>query len=253
MSSDQASTRINKFLADAGLCSRREADRWIEAGRVEIESPNEGGDPPRIRRTALPGEQATFRDYVYVDGRLVTKKTEKIYLAYHKPRGVECTEDPSNPDNITAAVDWPERVFSVGRLDKFSEGLLLLTNDGSIVNDLLRGTNGVEKDYHVTLNDELKDADLKLLEAGVEILDRQTLPCRITRVGPRQIKVTLIEGINRQIRRMLEVVELRAQRIVRVRIGSLTLGSIEPGQVRAVSPEAIEQLLALKDRGPRRR
>jgi 23S rRNA pseudouridine2604 synthase len=237
-------TRINKFLADAGVCSRREADRRVEEGRVQIARV----DAPELRKKAQAGDRVLAGDRVFLDGVEVVVKTEKTYLAYHKPRGVECTEDDENPDNLVAAVDWPTRVFSVGRLDKYSEGLILLTDDGSIVNELLKGQNGVEKDYHVALNDEISDADIARLEKGVEILDRQTLPCRIRRVGPRQVKFTLVEGINRQIRRMLETVGLRAQRIVRVRIGTLTLGSLEPGKLRPVAREDIDRLLSLKHR-----
>ena len=185
--------RLNKYLSETGACSRREADAWIAAGRVTID-----GVPARSVHRSSPG------DDVRVDGRRVGEQARKVYIALNKPRGIECTTDRDVPDNIVDFVGHGERIFPVGRLDKDSEGLILLTNDGDIVNGILRTEHGHEKEYLVTVDRPVTQAFLEGLTRGVPILETVTRPCTVTAVGKNTFRIVLTQGLNRQIRRMCE-------------------------------------------------
>jgi 23S rRNA pseudouridine2604 synthase len=224
--------RINKYLSERGLCSRREADSWVEAGRVSINGV-----------VATLGTKVEAADEVRVDGRRVGGETAHVYIALHKPVGVECTTDPRVPHNVVEFVSHRERIFPVGRLDKNSEGLLLLTNDGDIVNDLLRARHGHEKEYIVTVDRPLTDAFLHAMGSGVEILDRVTAPCRVQRIGKNVFRIVLTQGMNRQIRRMCEALGFTVRRLVRVRFVNILLEGIAPGRWRNLSPAELAGLL----------
>lgn len=225
--------RINKFFTDRGICSRREADRIIQAGRVSI-----GG------RRAVLGDQVQEGDEVLLDGQRVgTGEKVPLVLAYNKPVGVVCTSDMKDPNNIIDALNYPERVFHIGRLDQMSEGLILFTNLGDIVNRILRSRFANEKEYLVEVDGPLSDDDLRDLAAGVELEGRRTLPCRIDRVGSRRVKMILTEGRNRQIRRMMEFVGRKVTRLKRIRIMDIELGTLAVGKWRELSPVEMKNLM----------
>jgi len=211
--------RINRFFTENGLMSRREADRVIEAGEVTING-----------RRAKLGDRVQPEDRVALRGREVrTGLKRPVILAYNKPVGVECTTNEDVPGNIISAVRYPERVFHVGRLDKDSEGLILLTNIGDIVNKILRAEHCHEKEYVVTVDQPINDTQMAKLRGGVRLSDGMTRPCRITRENGRRIRMVLTEGRNRQIRRMvaslgLEVTQLRRVRIMGIKLGGLPRG-----------------------------
>jgi 23S rRNA pseudouridine2604 synthase len=211
--------RINKFFTDQGYCSRREADRLIEAGRVKING-----------RLAKLGDQVADSDVVTVDGKELKFNHKKVYLMYHKPVGVICTTDPNIENNIIDAVKYPIRVFMIGRLDKDSTGLIFLTNDGDIVNRILRARFGHEKEYQVETQEPVDDATLKRMASGVDIGDHITLPCHVSRLGPNRFKMILTEGKNRQIRRMVEAQGLRTKKLHRVRIMNVQIGNLPLGK-----------------------
>jgi 23S rRNA pseudouridine2604 synthase len=224
--------RINKYLSERGLCSRREADSWVDAGRVSING-----------AVATLGTKVHEGDLVRVDGRVVGGETAHVYLALHKPAGIECTTDPRVPDNVIEFVAHRERVFPIGRLDKNSEGLLLLTNDGDIVNDLLRARHGHEKEYVVTVDRPVTDAFVHAMANGVAILDRITNPCRVRRIGRNVFRIVLTQGLNRQIRRMCEVLGYSVRRLVRVRFVNIQLEGIAPGRWRNLTRSELAGLL----------
>jgi 23S rRNA pseudouridine2604 synthase len=224
--------RLNKFLAETGACSRREADQWIEAGRVTI-----NGAP------AVLGTQVNEGDDVRVDGRALGAKPKRVYLALNKPIGIECTTDRDVPGNIVDFVGYPERIFPIGRLDKDSEGLILLTNDGDIVNTILRAENEHEKEYIVAVDRPLTPAFLAGMAAGVPILDTVTNPCKVTQVGKNTFRIVLTQGLNRQIRRMCEHFDYRVRRLQRVRIMHVHLGTLPVGKWRELTAAELRGLL----------
>jgi len=224
--------RINKYLSERGLCSRREADSWIDGGRVRINGV-----------VATLGTKVKEGDAVQVDGRSVGAEKSHVYIALHKPVGIECTTDLRVPDNVIEFVSHRERIFPIGRLDKFSEGLLLLTNDGDIVNDLLRAQHGHEKEYIVTVDLPVTDTFVAAMANGVEILDRVTAPCRVERMGKHVFKIILTQGLNRQIRRMCEVFGYTVKRLVRVRFVNIRLAGIAPGRWRNLTGAELAALL----------
>jgi 23S rRNA pseudouridine2604 synthase len=224
--------RINKYLSERGLCSRREADSWVEKGRVSINGV-----------TATLGSRVQPGDSVQVDGRTVGDEVAHVYIALHKPVGIECTADPRVPDNVIDFVAHREKIFPIGRLDKNSEGLLLLTNDGDIVNDLLRANHGHEKEYLVTVDRPVTDEFLRGMAGGVHILDRVTAPCRVTRVSKNEFRIVLKQGLNRQIRRMCEVFDYTVRRLIRVRFVNIRLEGIAPGRWRNLTPAELAALL----------
>jgi 23S rRNA pseudouridine2604 synthase len=224
--------RINKYLSERGLCSRREADSWVENGRVSINGV-----------VATLGTKVQAGDAVKVDDRSIGGETAHVYIALHKPVGIECTTDPRVPDNVIEFVAHRERIFPIGRLDKNSEGLLLLTNDGDIVNDLLRARHGHEKEYIVTVDRPVTDEFINAMARGVEILDRITAPCRVYRVSKNVFRIILTQGLNRQIRRMCEVLGYTVRRLIRVRFVNILLEGLAPGRWRNLSHAELAGLL----------
>ena len=229
--------RLNKFLAETGACSRRQADQWIEAGRVAVNGAR-----------AVLGTQVNEGDEVRVDGQPLRAKPKRVYLALNKPVGVECTTDRDVPGNIVDFVDYPERIFPIGRLDKDSEGLILLTNDGDIVNTVLRAEHEHEKEYVVAVDRPLTTAFLVGMAAGVPILDTVTNPCRVTQVGRNTFRIVLTQGLNRQIRRMCEHFGYTVRRLQRVRIMHVHLGALPVGRWRPLTAAELRGLLPAERR-----
>jgi 23S rRNA pseudouridine2604 synthase len=224
--------RLNKFLAETGACSRREADQWIEAGRITVNGAR-----------AVLGTQVAEGDTVLLDGRPLRAKPRRVYLALNKPVGIECTTDRDVPDNIVDFVGHGERVFPVGRLDKDSEGLILLTNDGDIVNTILRAENEHEKEYVVTVDRPLTPEFLAGMARGVPLLGTVTNPCRLTQTGRNTFRIVLTQGLNRQIRRMCEHFSYTVRRLQRVRIMHVHLGDLPVGRWRNLTPAELRGLL----------
>ena len=224
--------RLNKYMAESGYCSRREADRLIAESRVKVD-----GRVGALGDRVLPGMEVT------VDGRALSGKGEKVYILLNKPRGIVCTADPREPMNVVDYLDYPVRVFPVGRLDKDSEGLLLLTSDGEIVNRMLRAAGGHEKEYEVTIDRPVTAEFAERMMAGVPILDTVTLPCRVRRTGERSFNIVLVQGLNRQIRRMCEALGANVTHLRRVRIMNLRLGKLQPGQWRELTEREKAELL----------
>ena len=229
---DGQGTRLNKFIADSGYCSRREADRLIQEGRVTVDG-----------KTGALGDRVGPGMRVLVDGVPLTGEGEKVYILLNKPAGIVCTADPREPMNVVDYLDYPVRIYPVGRLDKDSEGLLLLTSDGEIVNRLLRAAGGHEKEYEVTIDRPVTREFLEKMAAGVPILDRVTLPCKVRRTGEKSFNIVLVQGLNRQIRRMCEALGCNVVHLRRIRIMNLRLGRLQPGQWREVTPEELRELL----------
>ena len=216
-------TRINKYLSESGYCSRRAADRLIEEGKVTI-----NGEIPEI------GTKVKEDDQVEVEGQIIEKltKPKKIYLAFHKPVGIVCTTDRRvEPDNIIDFIKYPKRIFPIGRLDKSSEGLIFLTNDGDIVNKILRARNNHEKEYIVIVNRQINKDFIQRMSNGVEILETITKNCFVKQLGAKKFKIILTQGLNRQIRRMCEALGYRVQSLKRVRIMNIKL-DIPKGKYR---------------------
>ena len=228
----QQGVRLNKYVADSGYCSRREADRLIEEGRVRVD-----GRAGELGLRVLPGMTVT------VDGRPLTGESEKVYLLLNKPKGIVCTADPREPMNVVDYLGYPKRVFPVGRLDKDSEGLLLLSSDGEIVNRMLRAAGGHEKEYEVTIDRPVTAPFVESMMSGVPILDTVTLPCKVRRTGERSFNIVLVQGLNRQIRRMCEALGANVTHLRRVRIMNLRLGRLQPGQWRELTREELETLM----------
>jgi 23S rRNA pseudouridine2604 synthase len=235
--------RINKFFTEHGVCSRRAADRLIQEGRVSING-----------RTAVLGDQVADADVVLVDGRVLSESKKTVYLAYHKPVGITCTTELDVRGNIVEAIGYPERIFPIGRLDKDSSGLILLTNDGDIVNRILRAEFGHEREYLVTVDRPYPRPFLDRLEQGVLILGKKTSPCRATRIDQSCFRVILTEGRNRQIRRMCSGLGFRVTRLVRSRIMHIELGNLCVGEWRHLSNQERDALLSAVglDEGARR-
>jgi len=228
----EGALRINKYLSERGLCSRREADAWITAGRVTVNG-----------AVATLGTKVGAADEVRLDGEPLGAPTRHVYLALHKPVGVECTTDQRVPHNIVDFVAHRERVFPIGRLDKDSEGLILLTNDGDIVNLLLRAEHSHEKEYLVTVDRPVTDEFLQAMAEGVEILGTTTAPCQTQRVAKNVFRIVLTQGLNRQIRRMCDVFGYTVRRLVRVRFVTVRLDGLEPGRWRNLTRAELAALL----------
>jgi 23S rRNA pseudouridine2604 synthase len=224
--------RLNKFISETGACSRREADAWIAAGRVTING----------QRAEL-GSRVGGADEVCVDGRPVGAPSRHVYLALNKPVGVTCTTERHVRGNIVDFVGHPARIFPVGRLDKDSEGLILLTNNGDIVNEILRAENGHEKEYEVEVDRPVTPQFLAAMAAGVPVLGTVTRPCRTARLGRNRFRIVLTQGLNRQIRRMCEHFGYTVRRLKRVRIVNVTLDGLETGRWRNLTRRELEGLL----------
>lgn len=226
--------RLNKYISDTGHCSRREADRLIEAGRVTVD------DEPAIIGLRVRPEQK-----VAIDGNVVTLKKEKIYIALHKPAGITSTTDQAIEGNLTDFMNYPEMIFPIGRLDKESTGLILLTNDGDIVNKILREENGHDKEYQVMVDKRFDELFIKNMENGVEIYNpvadkRQvTLPTKVERIGHKSFNLTLRQGLNRQIRRMCQELGYQVVHLKRKRVMTVELGNLAEGQWRYLTKEEL--------------
>jgi 23S rRNA pseudouridine2604 synthase len=224
--------RLNKYISETGVCSRREADKWIEAGRVTLNG----------QRASL-GTQVAVGDEVRVDGDSIGVKKKQVYIALNKPVGIICSTESHIEDNIIDYVGYPERIFPVGRLDRDSEGLILLTNNGDIVNQILRSENNHEKEYLVTVDRPITDLSLRMLADGVKIMGEVTKPGKVARVNAQSFRIILTQGLNRQIRRMCSALGYKAQRLQRVRIMNIRLGDLQPGQWRHLTPAEVAGLM----------
>jgi 23S rRNA pseudouridine2604 synthase len=224
--------RLNKYISETGVCSRRQADKWIEEGRITCNG-----------RVAALGTQVQAGDEVRVDGELIGAKKKQIYIVLNKPVGITCTTEAHIEDNIIDLVAYPERIFPIGRLDKDSEGLILLTNNGDIVNEILRSENNHEKEYIVTVDRPVTDLSLKMMAGGVKIRGELTKPCKVGRIDPQTFRMILTQGLNRQIRRMCSALGYKAQRLQRVRIMNIQLGNLSPGEWRHLTDTELAGLL----------
>lgn len=233
--------RINKFLGSAGIVSRRGADQWIIDGRVEING-----------ELAELGSKVETGDQVVVDGKLVEQEEELVYIALNKPVGITSTTERHIIGNVVSFVDHPLRIFHIGRLDKDSDGLLLLTNDGDIVNEILREEHGHDKEYIVTVDSPLTASFLSKMQNGVEILDTVTKPCTVTKLGPRKFSIILTQGMNRQIRRMCAALGYHISRLQRIRILNIELGDLPIGEWRELTDREREKLFKTLNYKPKR-
>lgn len=223
--------RLNKFLSDAGFCSRRQADRLIEEGHVKVNN-----------ETALMGQKVNLLDKVTVDGKEVSREEEQIVIAFNKPVGVECTTDKNNPDNIVDYINYRKRIYPIGRLDKNSQGLILLTNDGALVNNILKASNYHEKEYVVTVDKPITEEFIKQMSKGVKILDQVTRPCVVKKVNKHTFNIILTQGLNRQIRRMCETLGFKVQKLKRVRIMGVHLDNLPIGNYRNLTNSELDSL-----------
>ncbi len=226
--------RLNKAIAQTGYCSRRAADRLIEEGRVKVNG-----------ETVGLGVQVTDADEISVNGEVVTKKDETVYLVFNKPTGITCTTDTSIQGNIISYITYPFRIFPIGRLDKPSEGLIFLTNDGDIVNKILRSRNNHEKEYIVGVNKKVTDWFLKKMSNGIPILETVTKKCKVERIDDYSFRIILTQGLNRQIRRMCEYLDFEVRTLKRVRIMNVEVGRLRKGSLREFTKEEMEGLLEL--------
>jgi 23S rRNA pseudouridine2604 synthase len=223
--------RINKFISETGFCSRREADKLVAAGKVTINGV-----------VAELGSQAEEGDDVRVLGKPIAEKSKHVYIAVNKPVGITCTTETHVPGNIVDFVNHRERIFPIGRLDKDSEGLILMTNDGDIVNQILRSEGRHEKEYVVTVNRPITPQFIQGMSSGVRILGAMTLPCKITKLGEREFRIILTDGKNRQIRRMCQAFGYEVRKLRRMRIMNIQLGSQRIGTWRDLSPQEKQEL-----------
>ena len=229
--------RINKYLSAAGFCSRREADRLVEAGRVSIDG-----------RIAGMGDKVSDGQKVQVDNKDISVEEEKILLAFNKPAGIVCTTtDSQGANNIVDYIGYNKRIYPIGRLDKDSHGLILMTNNGEIMDKILRSANGHEKEYIVEVNKDIDDEFVKNMSKGVylEELERTTLPCKVYKDGKRKFRIILTQGLNRQIRRMCDNLGYRVVDLKRIRIMNIVLGDLKEGSYRNVTDKEYSRLLSM--------
>lgn len=228
---DDGSISLNKFISSKGLCSRREADRWIEAGRVKLNG-----------KVAVKGNRVLESDSVSIDGRSLRKKPKKVILLFNKPSGVTCTTDHRDASNIIDFINFKQRIFPIGRLDKASTGMIFLTNDGDIVNKILRKENKNQKEYIVTVKRAITKEFIYKMGNGVQILGTVTAKCRVTQMNKFKFRIVLTEGMNRQIRRMCEKLDNKVATLKRVRIMDIQLGKLPVGQWRKLNDKEIQLL-----------
>jgi len=226
--------RINKYISETGYCSRREADKLVESGAVLI-----NGLPASV------GTKVDVKDVVTVNGEVVGGKKKPVYIAFHKPVGITSTTDLKDPTNIIDYIGYPERIFPIGRLDKASEGLIFLTNDGDIVNKILRSGNNHEKEYIVTVNHPVTEEFIHDMANGVDIGQTVTLPCVVKQINRDVFNIILTQGINRQIRRMCDALTYQVYRLIRVRIMNVQLKGIDVGKWRYLDKDEIAEIHAL--------
>ncbi len=230
--------RLNKYMSDAGVCSRRQADRLVEEGRIMVD-----GSPAVLGQQIMEGQKITL------DGKEIRPVRRKVLLAFNKPRGIVCTTEKREKDNIIDYLNYPERIYPVGRLDKDSEGLILLTNDGQLMDEILRARNFHEKEYEVRVDRPVTGDFLKKMSQGVEILDTVTRPCQVRQTGTCSFRIILTQGLNRQIRRMCEALGYRVRHLRRYRIMNIRLGDLETGKYRELTPEEYRELIRLTQEG----
>lgn len=229
--------RLNKYLSEAGVCSRREADRLIESGIVTVDG-----------KTAAPGMKVEDGQEVRVGKKVVKSKTEKTVLAVYKPAGIVCTEDKREKKNIIRFLNYPVRITYAGRLDKDSEGLLIMTNDGDLINGMMRARYAHEKEYKVRVNKEVTPEFIEKMSRGVHIRDKEknldavTRPCTVKKTGKYTFSIILTQGLNRQIRRMCEALGYKVDVLKRIRIMNVELGDLKPGQVRELTEQELKEL-----------
>lgn len=228
--------RLNKFLSEAGVCSRREADRLIESGQVTVDG-----------KRAETGMKVTEENVVRVGKKEVRPKgkDEMVLLAVNKPVGIVCTEEKREKNNIIDFLKYPTRITYIGRLDKDSEGLILMTNNGDIINKMMRAGNEHEKEYKVTVDKPITDEFIEKMGSGVPILDTVTRKCKVEKIGKYTFRIILTQGLNRQIRRMCEYLGYKVTRLQRLRVMNIKLGDLKPGAYRHVSEEEIKELYEL--------
>lgn len=226
--------RLNKFLSDSGVCSRREADKLIESGKVTVNG-----------SIALMGQKVTKSDNVSVNGKKVTFEEKLVLIAFNKPEGIECTTDKSNPDNVIDFISYPKKIFYIGRLDKDSFGLLLLTNDGDLANKIAKSVNNHEKEYIVKTNKKITKDFIEKMSNGVAILDTVTKKCKVVKVDDFTFRIILTQGLNRQIRRMCDALGYKVISLERIRILNIKLGNLAKGTYRNVTEDEIKKLLSI--------
>ncbi len=229
--SNQNSISLNKYISSSGVCSRREADKWILAGRVTI-----NGKPAKTGNRVFPG------DTIKVDGRPLKKKPETLYIAFNKPKGIVCTTDPKEPKNIISYINHEKRLFPIGRLDKPSQGLIFLTNDGDIVNKILRAGNEHEKEYIVTVKQKITEQFISRMSSGVPILGTVTKKCVVEKINDQTFRIILTQGLNRQIRRMCEHLGYDVKKLNRTRIMNVKLKSLKIGHWRYLTQTEMDMI-----------
>ncbi|MBV7272700.1 23S rRNA pseudouridine(2604) synthase RluF [Clostridiaceae bacterium UIB06] len=223
--------RINKFISEKGICSRREADKLIEQNRVYING-----------KLAVIGDKVTSEDDIKIDGKFLTKKDRRVYIAFNKPVGITCTTEKKIKNNIIDFVNYPKRIFPIGRLDKDSEGLIFLTNDGDIVNKILRAGNNHEKEYIVTVDKPINSQFITGMSSGVRILNTITKPCKVTKESSHVFRIILTQGLNRQIRRMCESFGYNVTKLKRLRIMNVKLKDLPIGKWRYLTADELDTI-----------
>lgn len=222
---------LNKFISQTGFCSRRQADKLIQEGRVMVNN-----------KLPKPGNRVTFKDEIKIDGKPLQAAKETVYLAFNKPAGISSTTDKKDKYNIIDYLDYPERIFPIGRLDKASEGLIFLTNDGDIVNKILRAGNNHQKEYLVTVDKIVTPYFIKRMSNGIKILGTTTQKCFVKKESEFMFRIILTQGLNRQIRRMCEALNYHVIKLIRIRIMNITLQNIKPGKWRCLSSSEIVEI-----------
>lgn len=234
---NEGTLSLNKFISQTGVCSRREADELIEEGRVTLNGV-----------VAIKGNRAGENDVVLVDGKPLGEAPKRVYIALNKPVGIVCTTDAREPRNIIKHIGYPERLFPIGRLDKLSEGLIFLTNDGDIVNKILRAGNAHEKEYIVRVDQPINEKFIQRMSVGVPILNTRTKPCTVVQIDEYRFKIILIQGLNRQIRRMCEFFGYEVKALKRIRIMHINVDNMKPGEWRELKKKEVQELeLAVAD------
>ncbi len=231
---EDSSVSLNKYISSKGLCSRREADKWIEAGRLKINGV-----------VAQKGNRVLPSDLVLLDDKRISKAPKAVYIALNKPRGIVSTTDTRESKNIVDFINYKERLFHVGRLDKASEGLIFMTNNGDIVNKILRAGNAHEKEYIVRVDRPLNKGFIERMGGGIPILGTKTLPCEVEQLDKKKFKIILKQGLNRQIRRMCEYLGYEVKSLKRVRIMHIRLGNLRVGQWRHFTKEEVREMMKL--------
>ena len=226
--------RLNKAISETGYCSRREADRLIEQGKVKVNDAIAG-----------LGVQVSENDQIFVEGKLITNNVKLIYLAFNKPVGITSTTDTTIKSNIIDFINFPERIFPVGRLDKPSEGLIFMTNDGDIVNKILRSKNNHEKEYVVTVNKKITPDFIEKMSSGVPVLDTITKKCTVKKIDDFTFNIILTQGLNRQIRRMCDYLGYEVKTLKRIRIMNIKLGNLKSGKYRYFTKDELTEVLRL--------